>query len=152
MKECQSLLQNAEFIRKSIQNLNQYFEKNIQKSVEQTGFTVPQMRVIEQVVDHKGISIKEISQNLPMTQSTVSGIVERLIHKGILMKKTNTSDKRAVQIFPTEAVYQFLEKDRIQYVNQSVLGVLNRLSQDEQAVVIKGLCLLVDAVEGLKGE
>lgn len=146
------MIQDAEFIRKSIQNLNRYFEKNIQKKVEQTGFTVPQMRVIEEVVGHAGIGIKEISENLPMTQSTVSGIVERLIQKGILMKKTNSRDKRAVQIFPTGAVYNFLANDRLEYVNQSVIDVFNRLSQDEQAVVVKSLRLLVDAVECSKGE
>lgn len=146
------MLQNAEFIRRSIRYLNHYFEKSIQRKTEQTGFTVPQMRVIEEVVKHEGISIKEISLNLPMTQSTVSDIVERLIHKGILMKKTNSRDKRAVQIFPTEAVSEFLANDRLEYVNQSVLDVLKELSPDEQIIVTNALRLLVSVVEGFDGK
>ena len=110
------------------------------------------MRVIEEVVKHEGISIKEISLNLPMTQSTVSDIVERLIHKGILMKKTNSRDKRAVQIFPTEAVSEFLANDRLEYVNQSVLDVLKELSPDEQIIVTNALRLLVSVVEGFDGK
>lgn len=140
------MFKDAEFIRKSIEYLNQYFEKSIQQKVEQTGITVPQMRVITEVVSHQGISIKQISLNLPMTQSTVSGIVERLINKGILIKRSNSQDKRAVQIYPTDNVTQFLEKDREIYVNQSVEDALSRFTPDQYAVVLEGIRLLVDAV------
>lgn len=150
------MLQDAEFLRKSIRYLDRYFEKSIQKKVEQSGFTIPQMRVIKEVVAHEGISIKQISLNLPMTQSTVSGIVERLVNKGILMRKSNSRDKRAVQIFSTDAVAQFIEKDRMEYTNQSVMDALSILNPEERAVVMDGVRLLVDAVNavntGLKGE
>jgi DNA-binding MarR family transcriptional regulator len=140
------VLQEAEFIRKSLRYLNRYFEKCIEQSVVQTGFTIPQMRVIQEVVSHQGISIKQLSHNLQMTQSTVSGIVDRLVHKGILMKKPNDRDRRSVQIYYTSNVARFLEHDRMEYVNRPVVDVLSRLSPEERAIVMEGIRLLVAAV------
>jgi DNA-binding MarR family transcriptional regulator len=140
------MLEDAEYIQKSIQYLNQYFEKGIQKKVEQYGFTVPQMRVIKEVVSHQGINIKQLTQNLQMTQSTVSDIVERLVKKGILVKKTNPLDKRASLIFPAHEVTQFLEKDRMDFVNESVIHALNNLQPEERKTVMEGIRLLVAAV------
>lgn len=146
------MLKDAEFIRKSIEYLNQYIQTSLQKKVERTGITVPQMRVITEVVSHQGISIKQISLNLPMTQSTVSGIVERLINKGILIKRTNSNDKRAVQIYPSDNVTKFLEKDRMEYVNQSLSDALSKLNPDKYDVVLEGIGLLVNAIKECSNE
>ncbi len=123
------------------------FEKSLQKKVIHTGFTIPQMRVIEVVVSHPGASIKDISENLQMTQSTVSGIVERLISKNVLMKKSNSEDKRFVQIYATDTVTRFLETNRMEYVNESVVRALSLLQPNERAVVVEGIRLLVSAVD-----
>lgn len=146
------MLNDAEFIRKSIEYLNKYIQTSLEKKVERTGITVPQMRVITEVVSHQGISIKQISLNLPMTQSTVSGIVERLINKGILVKRTNSNDKRAVQIYPTDNVTKFLEVDRMKYVNQSLSDALNKLNPNNYDVVLRGIGLLVNAVKECSNE
>lgn len=144
------MLEEAEYIRESIRYLNQYFEKGIQKKVEQYGFTIPQLRVIKEVVSHQGINIKQLTQNLQMTQSTVSDIVERLVKKGILVKKTNPLDKRASLIFPAYEVTRFLEKDRIDFVNESVINALNNLKPEERETVMEGIRLLVAAVGDLQ--
>jgi MarR family transcriptional regulator, organic hydroperoxide resistance regulator len=141
------LLKEAEFIRKSIRSLNRSFEQSIQKKVEQSGVTVPQMQVITEVVSHQGISIKELAQNLQMTQSTVSGVVERLINKGILVKKSNPQDKRFVEIYHTYIVSQFLENDRMEYANQFVVDALCCLQPNQREIVMEGLHLLLSAVE-----
>lgn len=136
----------AEFVIKTIRSLDQFFEKRIQQKVEKTGVTVPQMRVIEDVVKHQGISIKQLSQNLNMTQSTVSGIVERLILKGYLTKKTNADDKRFAEIWHSKDVAAFLEKDSTKFVNEAVADVFAQLEPNNLETVIRGLQLLLSAV------
>ncbi|KLU58753.1 MarR family protein [Peptococcaceae bacterium CEB3] len=142
-----TLLQDAEFVRKTIEHLERHFAKSVQRKAEEQGITEPQMRVMTEVVARPGVSIKEISSCLAMTQSTVSGVVERLINKGILTKRSNSHDKRAVQIYPTEAVVHFLRQDRLEFVNEAVLAALGRLTPAEQALVIQGLHLLATAAD-----
>jgi MarR family transcriptional regulator, organic hydroperoxide resistance regulator len=105
------------------------------------------MQVITEVVSHQGISIKELAQNLQMTQSTVSGIVERLMNKGILVKKSNFKDKRFVKIYHTDVVSRFLENTRMEYANQSVVDALRCLQPNQREIVMEGIRLLLSAVE-----
>jgi MarR family transcriptional regulator, organic hydroperoxide resistance regulator len=141
------VLQEAEFIRTSIEVLNHTIEKSIHKKVQQTGFTLPQMKVIEAVVAQPGISIKDLARTLRMSQSTVSGIVERLITKGILAKQPGRRDKRFIQIDPTENVTRFMESMRTEYVNEAVVAALSHLHADQRAVIVQALRLLLSAVE-----
>lgn len=142
-----TLQQDAEFVIKTIRSLDQFFEKCIQNKVEQSGVTLPQMRVIKEVVTHQGMSIKQLSRNLNMTQSTVSGIVERLIHKGYLLKKTDPDDKRFAQIWYTKDVAEFLEKDSTEFVSEAVGKVFAYLEPNDWQTVIQGLRLLLSAVQ-----
>lgn len=142
--------QNAEFVIKAVRSLDQFFEKCIQKKVEQSGITLPQMRVIKEVVTRQGICIKQLSQNLHMTQSTVSGIVERLIHKGYLTKRTNPDDKRFAEIRYTNDVTEFLERHSTEFVSEAVGEVFNHLQPSDLKLVIQGLQLLLSAVETAK--
>ncbi len=139
--------QEARFIRRSIRSLHRHFEKSIQKQTEQVGFTVPKMRVIQEVISHQSISIKQLSQNLQMTQSTVSGMVERLISHDILLKMTNPNDRRAVKITTTENVTRFMENDRSKFANQAVVNALSRLKPEELSIVINGIRLLLTVTQ-----
>ena len=140
-------MQDSEFLIKTIRSLDRYFEKSLQRRVEQSGVTIPQMRVIKEVVKHQGISIKDISQNLSMTQSTVSGIVERLINKGFLMKKTNTKDKRFSEIWYTESVAKFLEHNSTKFVSETLQGVFTHLQPNDLEIIKQGMHLLLSAVK-----
>lgn len=139
--------QEAEFIRKSIRSLHRDIEKSIQKQTEQAGITLPQMRVIREVVSHQSSSIKQLSQSLHMTQSTVSGIVDRLITKGILLKTVDPNDRRAVKITPTENVNLFMQNDRSKFVNQVVMDALSRLKADELSIAMNGIRLLLSVFQ-----
>jgi MarR family transcriptional regulator, organic hydroperoxide resistance regulator len=140
-------LQDAEFIIKTIRSLDQYFEKSLQRKVEQSGVTIPQMRVIKEVVKQHGISIKDISLNLNMTQSTVSGIVERLINKGFLMKKTKAEDKRFAEIWYTDSVAKFLEYNSTDFVSEALNEVFTHLQPNDLKIIKQGIHLLLNAVQ-----
>lgn len=142
------MLQEAEFIVKSIRLLDHYFEKSIQKKAEGSGVTIPQMRVIKEVVKHQGISIKQLSQNLNMTQSTVSGIVERLINKDLLIKKTNPQDKRFAEIWYTKQITEFLENSSSEFISDAVKDIFQSFKPNELETITKGLHLLLSAMYG----
>jgi DNA-binding MarR family transcriptional regulator len=141
------VVHDAEFIRTSIEALNRAFEKSLHKKVQQTGFTLPQMRVIEAVVAQPGTGITDLAHTLQMTQSTVSGIVERLIAKDILDKRPSPRDKRFVQVYPAENVTRFMETTRAVYVNEAVETALRQLQPDQRAMLVHGLRLLLSAVD-----
>lgn len=138
---------NADFIRESIDLLQSYIMKSLQKHSEERGVTIPQARVIGEVFAHKKITIKHLSQNLKMTQSTVSDIVDRLTSKGFLVKTPNPKDKRSVEISLSNELSNGINENISEIANKSLVDVLSLLNPDEQKMVEKGMELLVSAVK-----
>ncbi|MEH7098207.1 MarR family winged helix-turn-helix transcriptional regulator [Neobacillus vireti] len=138
---------SAEFIRESIEFLHRYLVKSIQKFAEGHGFTVPQMRVMGEVLVNESITIKQLTQNLRMTQSTVSDIVERLTAKGILLKTPNPNDKRSVNISVTNETLNAIKEISSEPVNKAVRDALSFLTPNEQETVEKGMRLFITAVK-----
>ncbi|WP_186328770.1 MarR family winged helix-turn-helix transcriptional regulator [Bacillus sp. X1(2014)] len=141
------MVEKADFIRESIDFLQSFIMKSLQKHSEERGVTIPQARVIGEVFAHKKISIKHLSQNLKMTQSTVSDIVERLTSKGFLVKTPNPKDKRSVEISLSNELSKGINEDISEIANKSLADVLSLLNPDEQEMVEKGMRLLVSAVK-----
>lgn len=141
-----NLLEKADYIGKSIRYLYRYFEKCIQEKAEQSGITLPQMRVIKEVVSNSGISVKQLTYNLGMTQSTISDIVERLVKKELLVKRSNPDDKRSVLIYHAPVVAEFLQNDRTDFENEAILNCLSELSNGEQEAILRGIRILIHEV------
>ncbi|MCP8969923.1 MarR family winged helix-turn-helix transcriptional regulator [Ectobacillus ponti] len=140
-------MERAAFIRESIDFLQSYMMKSLQKHAEEQGVTIPQARVIGEVFAHQAISIKQLSQNLRMTQSTVSDIVERLTAKGLLVKAPNPGDKRSVAISLSAELAGDINENISEISTRSLAGIMNLLKQDEQEIVEKGMQLLVTAAK-----
>lgn len=140
-------MDRAVFIRESVDFIHRYMMKSLQKQAEEHGVTVPQVRVIADVFAHKTVSIKQLSQNLKMTQSTVSDIVDRLISKGFLVKTPNAKDKRIVNITLSERLANDINDSVSELTNKSLEGVLDLLTPNEQEIVEKGMQLMVSAVK-----
>ncbi|WP_243458210.1 MarR family winged helix-turn-helix transcriptional regulator [Sporosarcina sp. Te-1] len=137
----------ATLIGESIDYLHRYTMKSLQRQAEEHGVTIPQVRVIGEVFAHKTVSVKLLSQNLKMTQSTVSDIVERLVSKGILEKTPNQKDKRLVDISLSSRLAEEIDESISQLKNQSLRAVLDFLTPEEQEIAEQGINLLVAAVQ-----
>ncbi|MFB7141363.1 MarR family winged helix-turn-helix transcriptional regulator [Gottfriedia sp. NPDC056225] len=140
------MVERAEFIRESIDFLQRFLMKSLQKHSEEHGVTIPQARVIGEVYAHKTMSIKQLSKNLKMTQSTVSDIVERLTTKGLLLKTPNPNDKRFVEISLPEGIADEINGSISEIANKSINSALGLMETSDQEIVEQGLKLLVTAV------
>lgn len=140
-------MEKAIFVRESIDFLQQYLMKSLQKYSEEHGVTIPQARVIAEVFANKSVSIKQLSTKLKMTQSTVSDIVERLTSKGLLVKTPNPKDKRSVEISLSSELSEGITANISEISNLALSEVLSLLKPEEQETVTKGMELLVSAVK-----
>ncbi|TKC14735.1 MarR family winged helix-turn-helix transcriptional regulator [Robertmurraya kyonggiensis] len=140
-------MEKAVFIRESIDFLQQYLMKSLQKYAEENGVTLPQARVIAEVFANKSVSIKVLSEKLKMTQSTVSDIVERLTSKGLLMKTQNPKDKRSVVISLSSELSEGITANISEISTLALSEVLSLLKPEEQEKVTAGMELLVSAVK-----
>lgn len=72
------------------------------KDAEKGGITLVQLKALYKLSAHPSISLAELAENLKLTNSTVSGLVDRLVQSGLVERKTSAGDRRAVEISLTE--------------------------------------------------
>lgn len=140
-------MKDADFIRNSIKYLEKYSQNNIQKQAQKYGFTVPQVKIIKKIIKYKRITITQLCNQLDMSQSTISDIVDRLISKGVLVKQRNDKDKRSYVISTSNEVDAFLENDAFEFKNKGFEKILENISQRDREIVLEGLEILVNATE-----
>jgi DNA-binding MarR family transcriptional regulator len=79
------------------------------KRMEATlGITGPQRLVLRIVSDRPGLSAGELAHILHLHPSTITGILERLVRKGLLTRARDRRDKRRVRLRSRVAAGQFV--------------------------------------------
>lgn len=74
------------------------FREHFIEQSRQYGLTSPQLHVIMIVKNNPGITLSDLSENLCLSQSTVSGIVNRLVAQGIIHREIPTDNRRTVNL------------------------------------------------------
>lgn len=65
--------------------------------------SVPQWVVLRTLLDHESLSLKEIVSRVEVDQGSLSRMVDRLLARGLVQRKADASDRRAVAISLTKA-------------------------------------------------
>lgn len=84
---------------------------------------------------------KEIAEELQLENSTISGVLERMEKKELIVRNISTEDRRFIQIGLTEKAKTLRDGvlETVENVNQEVLSVF---SQEEQELLKKYLRIL----------
>jgi MarR family transcriptional regulator for hemolysin len=70
---------------------------------EQSRLTLPQLRVLYQIQRRPGITTGELARRLGITVSTTSGLVIKLVDRGLVQRTTVPADRRQAPLYLTEA-------------------------------------------------
>jgi MarR family 2-MHQ and catechol resistance regulon transcriptional repressor len=81
----------------------QGFERFSGESVRPTGLTHAQFDIIATLGNTSGMSYKELGERTLITKGTLTGVIERLEHKGLVARERNSDDKRSFFVRLTPA-------------------------------------------------
>lgn len=81
----------------------QAFEQFSGQHVRELGLTPPQFDVIATLGNTPGMNCKELSEKTLITKGTLTGVIDRLIAKGIVCRTAQEADRRSVVISLTQA-------------------------------------------------
>lgn len=141
------MLTEAEFVRRTVRSLHRHFERRIQDQAVKAGFTLPQVRVVRRVVAQPGITVTRLAQLLEISQSTASGIVARLVAKGIIERRPDAADGRSAGLWPTAPVDTFMAGERMEFVNGPAAELLGRLGPEDRDTVLTAMHALAEQLE-----
>jgi DNA-binding MarR family transcriptional regulator len=137
--------QSISQIIKLNKDINKSLRHKFHHSMHDSGFTFPQLSVISMLEKHGKQKVSELSLKIGLSDSTVSGILDRLEQKDIIRRERTKDDRRVVKISLTGKNKEFcndFHQKREEYFTQ----LLKNLSDKEIKDIIKGLQILNHAL------
>jgi DNA-binding MarR family transcriptional regulator len=99
-----------EQIERDLNGIRRAMRKPLEALEAAANMTLPQRTVMQVVVRERGISLKDLSRQVNLAHSTVSGIVDRLEKRGIVQRRPDPGDGRMARIYPTATVDAFVRE------------------------------------------
>lgn len=137
----------AEQIARDLSHIRKLLRQPLDAEIAKGNITGPQRAVMQVVVHAQGISLKDLSAHVGLAPSTVSSIVDRLEQRGMIERRADPADGRAIRIHPTAPVIEFV-KDRIPHlINDPLQHALARASEQEIAEIQQAFARLRELLE-----
>ena len=122
------------------------FKQSMSKVCEELGITAPQSMVLGILGKEKKLKITELSAKLSLSNSTVSGIVDRLEKQGMVERKRSEQDKRVVYV-SIASDFTEMHQNFHKRMEENIENTIKKGTPEELDKIFKGL----DALKKLLG-
>lgn len=78
---------------------NQTAQRNLKKRLKKFNLTTVQGLILGELLEEDGMTASEIGTRLVLDNATVSGVLDRLLERGWIVKEADVNDKRVQKIF-----------------------------------------------------
>ena len=113
--------------------------------------TMQQVRVLGHVTKDPGIAGHELGDRLGVSAPTASGLIDRLVEKGLISRVDDPSDRRVRRLHPTELGLDVIRE--MDSMFGRVLGMLiQHMSLDDLELLRRGSLAMLDALERAQAE
>ena len=124
-------------------SLRRHLVRGSRAELARSGLTAAQVSVISLLGTQGSMTLGDLSRELELSHSTVSGIVDRLQAKEIVERKPSVDDRRYVQISLAESVASQAPALSDEGPIGRLEAVLKAATEDERRRIKDGLALLV---------
>jgi DNA-binding MarR family transcriptional regulator len=113
--------------------------------------TIQQLKVVFLAVRMGSLTAGQISRELRVGFSTVTGLIDRLADQGLVSRGEDPNDRRATRVVPTDAARGVVER-LYSYRRSEFLRLLEQVPTDRLLALADGLAGLEDAARKLHAE
>ncbi|WP_042355706.1 MarR family winged helix-turn-helix transcriptional regulator [Bacillus rubiinfantis] len=89
-------------ILNSFSAINKLLYKVSKHDADQNGLTIVQLKALYIISSYPNIGLVELADHLKLTNSTVSGVVDRLVQNSLVERQPLPEDRRAITIHLTK--------------------------------------------------
>jgi MarR family transcriptional regulator, organic hydroperoxide resistance regulator len=132
----------AECVLGELRRVNRLLRQSFQVDLARANLTAPQVALLTELSAEDGQALADLSKRLHLSHSTVSGIVDRLIRKGLVERRTDPRDRRYSRIFVSEPVATYLRRTVSGRQRGPLDRAAERASDSDRAAICAGLRLL----------
>ncbi|HET6318625.1 MAG TPA: MarR family transcriptional regulator [Chloroflexota bacterium] len=106
--------------------------------------SVPQLRLLHLLVYDGPQLSGSLAQALGVTPSTVTGLCDRLIERGLARREEDTADRRCTRVYATDKGHA-LVTEHFSSTREQLLRIFEKLTPAQRGVVEQALQALVSA-------
>ena len=125
-------------VTRLFQEVMHLFKHNMKKLCGDTGMSAPQGMIIRLLSEYKKMKITELSNHLSLSNSTVSGIIDRLESQEMVIRERSKEDKRVVYVTISP---NFAEKHKNLHkqFEESIENIMRQGTKEELHKIFEGL-------------
>ena len=113
--------------------------------------TMQQVRVLGHVAKEPGLSGHELGERLGVSVPTASGLVDRLVDKGLIARSDDPDDRRIRRLHATaEGLDVLREMDSM--LGRALGVVIQLMSLEDLDLLLRGTLAMIDAMERARAE
>jgi len=127
--------------------IRQILRQPVEAQIERGGLTGPQQSAMRVLVTSNGLSLKDLSKELGLAHSTVSGIVDRLQKQGLVKRTVDQSDRRLIKIEASDRVREFLRDTWPSLEMHPLAEAIRAATPSERQQVLHGVRILRSLLE-----
>ncbi|AHF10989.1 MULTISPECIES: MarR family transcriptional regulator [Dehalobacter] len=116
-------------------------KKTMRKSFECNGLTMPQSMVMSTLIKRGEMKISEISSELHLSNSTISGIIDRLEKHDLVIRTRSEQDRRIVYVKVSPKYVDFHREFHHQ-AEKDLQKILSRATPEDMRKILEGLTAL----------
>lgn len=105
---------------------------------DQFDITAPQGMLLGQLIRHGKMKVSDLSKKMGLSNSTVSGIIDRLEKQGMVQRIRSQEDRRVVYVDVTPKFKDAFEKN-FKDMEKRFEEILNRADEKEIDTILNGL-------------
>lgn len=129
-----------------MKNVMGKIKHKMQGHFKEMNLTGPQGMLMGTLAHHGEMKVSELSEKLGLSNSTVSGILDRLENQGLIERIRSKEDRRVVYIKITEE-FKKQSKRHFDEVNKVIEQMMDKATPDELDTILKGMEMLKDILE-----
>ena len=95
-------------IDRDLRVVRQFVRRPVEAEIARGNLTGPQQSAMAIIFQSDGVSLKELSEHLGLAHSTVSGIVDRLVKRGLVNRQAGETDRRLTKIAVADHVREYM--------------------------------------------
>jgi DNA-binding MarR family transcriptional regulator len=133
------LRQLAQEIEQHLTAIRQEIRRPVEAEFAKGGLTGPQRNVMQALVQSDGRSLTQLTAQVGLAHSTVSGIVGRLEKRGLVERQPNPDDRRHTRITVSSVVSEFMEKEYPVLAASPLFDVLRKAAPGERKAIVTGI-------------
>jgi DNA-binding MarR family transcriptional regulator len=147
IKKGLTLAEAAQAIEHELRSVEKAMRQPVEAEIARGKLTAPQRQVMRALVHSDGLSLKQLSREIALSHSTVSGIVDRLQRQGLLDRRVDDEDRRRTVIMVSDQIRTYIRTTLPTLTLNPLSAALRKMTEADRAALLSGLRQLNAALQ-----